>query len=233
MKQLFFFGLLASAFIACSTPGTESNTETADTHMEDAILQKAIKRNDVATILNTIHVIMEKDSTRTGLNDTLFEFYVQMQNPEGASDVGQIILASRPNDPKVLEPTAIALSAIMQYDKSLVLHQRLFALSGDPRIKLNNADLLYAMNRMDEARTEINWIIEHREVSDTMMVDQPSPTGKDGIQQISMLAVGYYSLGKLEYALGNSKKALAHWNKAWEIAPRYHLAADAILKYGK
>lgn len=233
MKQILYFGLIATAFIACSTPGTESKTEAADTRMEDAILKKAMKRRDVATILNTIHVIMEKDSTRTGLNDTLFEYYVQMQNPEGAADVGQIILASRPNDTKILEPTAIALSAIMQYETSLVLHQRLFALSGDPRIKLNNADLLYAMNRIDEARAEINWIIEHREVTDTMMVDQPSPTGKDGVQQISMLAVGHYSLGKLEHALGNTKKALVHWNKAWEIAPRYHLAAESILKYGK
>jgi tetratricopeptide (TPR) repeat protein len=233
MKKLVYFGLLSSAFIACSNPATETKTTSADTRFEDAILQKAIKRNDVGTALNTIHIILEKDTSRIGLYDTLFQYYFQMQNPEGVADVGQILLQSKPNDIDILEATAMGLSAITEYEKALVLHQRMFAITGDPRLKITIATLLFELKKIDEARAEINWIIEHREVSDTMKVDQPSPSFKDRTQKISMHAIAYYSLGQIEFTLGNKKNALKYWNKALEIAPNYDLAATSIIELDK
>ncbi|MHB1277978.1 MAG: tetratricopeptide repeat protein [Bacteroidia bacterium] len=231
MKQILYFGLFATTFIACSTPGSAPKTEAVNTQMEDTILQKAIRRGDVATALSNIHIIMEKDSTRTGLNDTLFQFYLQMENPQGVADVGQILLQSKPNDLDILEPTAMGLSAIREYEKALVLHQRMFAITGDPRLKITIATLLFEMKKIDEARAEIQWIVDHREISDTMKVEQPSPAF--GTQKISMLAVAYYSFGQIEFTLGNKKEALKFWHKALSIEPRYDMAATAINEINK
>ncbi len=231
MKLILYFGLIASAFVACSTPGTESKTEAPDTRFEDAILQKAIKRGDVATALNHAHIILEKDSTRTGLYDTLFQFYFQMENPIGVAEVGQILLQTKPNDMDVLEATAMGLSAIQEYDKALVLHRRMFAITGDPQLKLTIATLLFQMKKIDEARTEIQWIVDHREISDTMKVEQPSQAF--GSQKISMLAVAYYSFGQIEYELGNKKEALKYWHKALATEPRYDRAATSINQINK
>ena len=199
--------------------------------MEDIILQKAIRRGDVGTALNNAHIILEKDSTRTGLYDTLFQFYLEMENPRGVADVGQIILQHKPNDLNILEPTAMGLAAMMEYDKALALNQRMFAITGDLRLKITIATLLFEMRKVDEARAEIQWIVDHREISDTMKVDQPSPAF--GTQKISMLAVAYYSFGQIEFTLGNKKEASKYFYKALAIEPRYDMAATAIGEINK
>lgn len=227
MKQLFFYGLIALAFVACSSPAeTNTQTDSPDTRFEDAILQKAIKRGDVATALNHTHIILEKDTSRTGLYDTLFQFYLQMENPQGVADVGQILLQTKPNDLAILESTAMGLSAIMEYEKALELHQRMFAITGDPRLKITIATLLFEMKKIEEARAEIQWLVDHPELTDTMKVEQPSPAF--GTQKISMMAVAYYSFGQIEFTLGNKNAAIKFWQKALQISPKYDMAATAI-----
>lgn len=230
MKQLVYFGLLASAFFACSTPATETKTEMVDTRFEDAILEKAMKRNDVGTALNTIHVILEKDTTRITLYDTLFQLYLDMQNPAGLADVGLILLQTKPNDLAILEATSAGLTSTMQLDKALEIERRMFAISGDPRLKIRIAMILFEQKQTDLARQEIQWVIDHREVSDTMRIEQAMPSVKDKTQMVSMRAIAYYTLGELEMGVGNKKEAIRLLNKALEVDPRFDMAATALLQ---
>lgn len=232
MKNLFIFGLVAIAF-ACNTPESKETTKTVDTTFEDAILKKALVRNDVATALVSINRILEMDSSRYGLYDTLFQFYYEMQNPSGLADVGQILLQKTPNDLAVLEATAAGLISLQEYPAALELENRMFAVSGDLRLKLQIATLLFEMKQIDAARAEIQYVLDHREIADTMKVEQPMPSYENRTQKVNMTAIAYFSLGQLEMELGNKKAAISNLNKALNADPRFDMAATAILQLDK
>jgi|GEM_PF-2295964 len=233
MKNIILSGAVALTFVACSNPTAVESTQTVDTSFEDAILRKALVRNDVATALVSINFILEKDSTRHGLYDTLFQFYYEMQNPSGLADVGQVLLQKTPNDLSILEGTATGLLALQEYPAALELENRMFAISGDLRLKLQTATLLFEMRQVEASRAEIQYILDHRETADTMKIEQPMPSFENRTQKVKMTAVAYFSLGQIEMELGNKKAALANFNKALNADPRFDMAATAILQLDK
>lgn len=218
---------------ACSSAPLQEDGKVMNTEMEDAILKKALVRNDVATALVCIHQILEKDSSRHSLYDTLFQFYIEMQNPSGMADVGMILLEKSPNDLATLEATSAGLTALGEYPAALELEKRIFTVSGDPRFKIRIATLLFELQQVEEAKKEINWLLENRQTVDTVLVEQPMPSMQNKTQKVSMRAIAYFSLGQIEMELGNKRKAIEYWNKAMEVEPRYDMAASAILEASK
>lgn len=233
MKNLLIFGLVALTFACNNAPAPNETVKTPDTSFEDAILTKALNRNDVATALVMINQILEKDSSRGGLYDTLFQFYYEMQNPAGLADVGQILLKTQPNDLAILEATAAGLISLQEYPAALELENRMFAISGDMRLKLQIATLLFEMQQVEAARAEIQYVLDHREIADTMKVEQPMPSYENRTQKVNMTAIAYFSLGQLEMELGNKRAAIANLNKALVADPRFDMAASAILQLDK
>ncbi len=233
MKNLLICGLVALTFACNTTPEAAESAKTIDTSFEDAILTKALNRNDVATGLVMINQILEKDSSRHGLYDTLFQYYYEMQNPAGLADVGQILLKDKPNDLAILEATAAGLISLQEYPAALELENRMFAVSGDLRIKLQIATLLFEMQQVDAARSEIQYVLNHREAADTVKVEQPMPSYENRTQKVNMTAIAYFSLGQLEMELGNKKAAIANLNKALKADPRFDMAATALLQIDK
>lgn len=230
MKYFLIIGIAASSFFACSTPAEETKSEKQSTQLEDSILSKAMRRGDVATALVSMNTILEKDTSRTGLYDTLFQIYLEMENVQGLSEIGQILLETKPNDLAILEATSAGLTSTMQLDKALELENRMFAITGDPRLKIRIASLLFELKQVDAARKEIQWVVDHREVSDTMTAEQPSPSYQNRTQKINLRAIALYSLADLEMRLGNKKAAIGYLNRALDAEPKYDLAATTLLQ---
>src|SRR5690606_19587095 len=130
-------------------------------------------------------------------------------------------------DIHVLEPTAIAYESIMELSKALELEQRLFSISGDPRWKLKTAGILFAQNNVEAARADIQWVIDNKQVTDTIVVEQPQPSDQNKIQKVKIRALAYYMLGELEMRMENRKAAIRYFNKALEVDGHYDMAAMA------
>lgn len=232
MKYLVISGIVLSSLFACSNPSVENNkSDLVDTSMEDAMLQKAVKRTDVATALVMANTILAKDSTRTGLYDTLFTFYYEMQNAPGLADVGLILLESKPNEMSYLEPTSAALSLMGEFDKAIELDRRMFAITGDLRIKVQIANNFAQAGNFADAKKEIQFIIDNKAAADTIKMEQPMPSmGGNKTQKVSLTAMSYLSLGQIALAEENKKEAVKQLNKAMAIQPNYDAAATMLLQ---
>lgn len=223
--------VLLSGIMSCSNPAaTESEGKSVDTSMEDAMLQQALKRTDVATTLVMANTILEKDSSRTGLYDTLFQVYYEMQNPAGLADVGEVLLKTQPNNIEYLEPTIAGLISLQDYQKALMLQDRMFSITGDLRIKMQMATVHFEMQDFKSAYEEVMFVIDHKTVADTIKVEQMMPSVPNKTQMVSLTALAYFSLGQLEYSEGKKQAAIKHIQKALALEPRYDLAASTLLE---
>ncbi len=227
---LLFLGL-SIAWTACDTPKEKEkkSSTSPDTSFEDQLLDKAFVRKDYATAFVAINTILLKDSTRTGLKDTLFDLYYQQQNIYGLADLGQEILKTDPNDEVILEGTAIAMEALGKIPESIMLQERLFAISGDPRLKLTIANAYASMGDIQKAKDNVNWILNSDNPAlDTMTIEQQTLDNSGRSQKVKIKANAHYMMGIIHYRENKKNQAVAEAEKALQISPYFDMAAELI-----
>lgn len=227
MKNILYIGLIGAVlFGACQNPSEEKEVETkvnSNTELEDRMLKKAVDREDLYTMLYCINTILEKDSSRTALYDTLFNIYVQMQNAYGIADVGPILLKKDPNDLEVMEPTAMAYEYLEEFKQAIEIEQRMYRLNGNPALKLQIAQNKYKMQDIQGAKDDIQWVLDNRQLTDTIRIDYPMLTA-NRMQKVKIRAIAYSLMGDMAYQLGEKARAIDFYDKSTKVDQNFEYA---------
>src|SRR5690606_33438923 len=134
----------------------------------------------------------------------------------------------RPNDQEVLTATASAFEMLEEFPAALELEKRLFAVGGNPRLKLQMAQNLFMQGDINGANAEIQWVLDNRQITDTVIIQQPRTDTRE-MQQIKIRAAAYYILGEMYLQLGKKAEARKAFNEAIKIEPYYDMAARRLL----
>ncbi len=234
MKKALLFAVIPVIMLgACNQNDTTETVKEDKSSTDEMLMHQALNRRDYPTALVSINRILATDSTRKQLYDTLFAIYNELQNPYAVADVGPLILKDRPNDLQILEPTAAAFEILGEFSLALELEDRLFAITGDPQLKLQIASNQFNQGNIEGAKASLEWVLDNRQQTDTVKVEQPMPTVPDKTQKIRIRAIAYYMLGNLYMQTNNRNKAKQSFEAALQIEPFYDMAATSLLELEK
>jgi tetratricopeptide (TPR) repeat protein len=236
MKKAFFIFFGAALFVSACQTGSAPDSQKPDTSLEEKLLQQAFLRKDYATAIVSINTIMARDTARTDLYDTLFILYSELQNPYAVVDVGQHLLKKTPDDLVVLETMSQAYELTGDLAPAAELYKRLFSITGDPRIKLALAGNYFNQGNIEATEAELRWVIDNRQASDTIRIEQPMVSvGNDKTQKIKLPAMAHFMMAQMYAQTGQKQKAISSLNQALKVEPYYDLAASLLLElqYGK
>lgn len=232
LKLAQFAVALSLLFTACKNNQNPISSSQSDSSIatDEKLLQIALKRKDLPTALVSINRILLADSSRTTLKDTLFGLYEEMQNAYAVADLGMELLAKEPDDLYYLEATTQGLELIGNLPEAEKLYNKMFALTGDLRLKLALARNQFNQEKVQEAEQNIQYVIGKRNIADTIKLEQPMLSEKNRTQMVKLSALAYQMLADLHYQTGNKKAAIANLEKALEVDQYFDGAAVMLLE---
>jgi tetratricopeptide (TPR) repeat protein len=228
MMMKYTFSLL---FVSL-TLGAFAQQNPADTVPPEGFQRQAFiysmakKYNDPDMAKSAIYNILSYNPRNVTLLDSLALLYFEYQQYASAALVSQDIVKINPKDMLANEIAALSFDNLGVKSKALPFYETLWLKDNNINILYRMAFIQYELNRLNEAITSADILLENEQTGKEAMV---FPTGEgQKQQQVSMMAAVYRLKGMIREAQGEPESAKENYQKALEIAPDFELVKTAL-----
>ncbi len=224
MKRLIlvFTVLLA---IVISAQAQDSPQNTPEFKRNKLIFEMASTFNDPSVARMALYNMIAIDSKNPALIDSLALLYFEFQNYASAAIVSQEALRRNPNNPLLLELSAVSYENLGLPDRALNQYESLYLKQSNPITLYKIAFLQFQLKRLVEANTSADILLSKPELKEQKLVFSKSD---NTTQQVSMHAAVYNLKGLVAKEQGNTDEAKAMFNKALEITPDFEIALENV-----
>lgn len=220
-----FIGLSLSSCKEQKTDDVKGNTESKEKSVEELVYEKAKNRGDVNSAIYAINVILEKDSSRLDLADTLAYLYYRAGNPESCSDVVNMVLSKKPDDVKLLELGGVSDQTIGNFLGAIDKFERIYAINKDLKYHYQAGTIMLNAGMFTELEKLVQEIIDDPN-SAGAKVEIPNVQGKP--QEVSLKAAAFNLKGYMYAAQNKKEPAVKAFRSALEYEKYFDLPAEGL-----
>lgn len=237
--RLFLLSLVVATVVACGedkkdTVQTASSTISPELEHDLRLYETAKKRDDMQTAVYAINSILLRDSTRTGLVDTLFRIYLMQENYAATDELGEKLITLRPNDAGLLDTVAVINTYVGKFDAAVEKLNKSYSIRKDIKTLHHLADVYLAAQNAEKAIETLNLILQDK-TGGNELIEQPMASVPNRTQKVKLTAITYLKLATVYASMKDKKTAIKYAEKALESEPNFDYAATFVLelKYGK
>lgn len=213
--------LVVVFFASMAAMAQDSPQATPEFKRNQIVFQMASMFNDPEVARTALYNMIAIDSKNPALLDSLALLYYEFQNFASAAIVTQAALRANPDNPLMLELSAICYETLGLPDRALSQYETLYMKQNNPITLYKMAFLQLQVKHYVEVNTSADILLAKPELKDRMVV---FPKADETTQQVSMHAALYNLKGLAASEQGDNETAKAMFNKALEITPDFEIA---------
>jgi len=221
MTRSYFLAPIALAVLLLATA---CNPQKKMQEHHQAVYKMAIDNRDYIVATEAVYSILAIDTAANkAWKDTLIVLYFNRGAFAQAAKIGEEQLVGKPKDTLTLERTALAHFYSGNYDRAKTYYEQLYQLVPRPYYLYQVAALQFQLQRYPECEQNIARILSDPKAGQEV-VEIKRPQGVQGVQVVPVLAAAYNVMGMLALTANKKDIAVAMFNKALEVFPKFEQA---------
>ncbi len=217
--------MMLMLFGALIVTAQNSPQATPEFKRNKQVFEMASAFNDPAVARAALYNMIAIDNGNPALLDSLALLYYEFQNFASAAIVSQAALRLVPDNPLMLELSAICYESLGLPDRALAQYESLYMKDSNPLTLYKMAFLQMQVKHYVEVFASADILLAKPELKETKIV---FPKSDETTQEVSMHAALYNLKGLAAKAQGDTETAKAMFNKALEVSPDFEIALNNV-----